>query len=68
MNRDADFSAEDLRRLPGLYRRWELPHVIEVGVDYRIEDAGEAGDGTPLFAVYRRGTSEAAAAPFCEGR
>ena len=43
----------DLFRLPGLFRRWELPQVLEAGTDYRIEDAGTAGDGTPLLSVYR---------------
>jgi hypothetical protein len=46
--------APDLYRLPGLFRRWELQQVVEAGNDYRIEDAGTAGDGTPLFAVYCR--------------
>jgi hypothetical protein len=41
-----------LRRLPGLFRRWELGQVIEAGKDYRVEDAGTACDGTTLFAVY----------------
>ena len=43
----------ELRRLPGLFRRWELAQIIEAGRDYRIEDAGEAGDGAVLYAVYR---------------
>jgi hypothetical protein len=43
----------ELRRLPGLFRRWELAQIIEAGQDYRIEDAGEASDGTVLYAVYR---------------
>src|SRR5512144_1114534 len=46
--------ADDLLRLPGLFRRWELEQIVEAGKDYRIEDAGTANDGTPLFAVYRR--------------
>jgi len=41
-----------LRRLPGLFRRWELAQVIEPGVDCRVEEAGMAADGTPLYAVY----------------
>lgn len=45
-------SDQVLRRLPGLFRRWELVRVIEPGKDYRIEDAGSADDGTPLFAIY----------------
>ena len=43
----------ELRRLPGLFRRWELAQLIEAGEDYRIEDAGAAEDGTTLYAVYR---------------
>lgn len=57
MDRSAPCSPEHpddaLRRLPGLFRRWELGQVIEAGEDYRIKDAGAAGDGTPLFAIYR---------------
>ena len=41
-----------LRRLPGLFRRWELARVIEAGKDYHVEDAGSASDGTTLYAVY----------------
>lgn len=41
-----------LRRLPGLFRRWELAQVIEAGKDYHVEDAGSACDGTSLYAVY----------------
>lgn len=41
-------------RLPGLYRRWEMPQVLETGCDFHIEEAGEATDGTQLFAIYRR--------------
>ena len=45
---------EDFIRLPGVFRRWELNDVIDVGADFHLEDAGEAADGTPLIAVYRR--------------
>jgi hypothetical protein len=41
-----------LRRLPGLFRRWELAQVIEAGKDYHLEDAGSASDDTTLYAVY----------------
>jgi len=41
-------------RLPGLYRRWEMPQVLETGRDFHIEEAGTATDGTQLFAIYRR--------------
>jgi hypothetical protein len=50
--------AEDFMRLPGLYRRWEIDRVIEPGMDFHLEEAGTASDGTPLFAVYRREPSK----------
>ena len=52
---------DELRRLPGLFRRWELAQVIEAGEDYRIEDAGTAADGTALFAVYKAAPSAVSA-------
>ena len=52
MNRTADLSLEDFRRLPGLYRRWELTEVCEPNRNYQIEDAGTHADGTPLLAIY----------------
>lgn len=45
---------EDFIRLPGLFRRWELNDVVDVGADFHLEDAGEAADGTQLIAIYRR--------------
>jgi len=45
---------EDFIRLPGLYRRWELGDVLDIGSDFHLEDAGDAADGTQLIAVYRR--------------
>jgi len=45
---------DDFVRLPGLFRRWEIEQVIDPGADFHLEEAGEASDGTPLFAVYRR--------------
>jgi hypothetical protein len=52
MNSNADLSLEDFRRLPGLYRRWELTEVCEPNRNYQIEDAGTHADGTPLLAIY----------------
>ncbi len=43
----------ELRRIPGLYRRWELAEVLEPGVEYRLEDAGETDCGARLIALYR---------------
>lgn len=54
-----------LRRLPGLFRRWELAQVIEPGVDYRVEDAGMAADGTPLYAVYAAPCAASSAGAEC---
>jgi len=53
MNEFRPPSPYELRRLPGLFRRWELAQVVEAGEDYRIEDAGSTSDGTTLFAIYR---------------
>lgn len=44
--------AEDLARMPGLYRRWEFPEVLETRRTYRLEEAGAHADGTPLVAIY----------------
>ena len=52
MNSNDHLSTEDLRRLPGLYRRWELNEVFEPHRNYQIEDAGNHADGTPLLAIY----------------
>jgi hypothetical protein len=49
---DEDDASRPLRRLPGLYRRWEVAELLKARHDYRIEDAGETIDGTPLLAVY----------------
>ncbi len=40
------------RRLPGLFRRWELTEVLEQHGNCQIEDAGAHADGTPLVAVF----------------
>jgi hypothetical protein len=49
-----EIESEEFARLPGLFRRWELEQVVVPGVDFHLEEAGTASDGTPLFAVYRR--------------
>ena len=54
MPRPADILSEDLERIPGLFRRWELIQLIEPGAIYCIEDAGTTSDGAVLLAVYRR--------------
>lgn len=52
MNSKADPPPADLKRIPGLYRRWELTEVFEPNRNYQIEDAGTHADGTPLLAIY----------------
>lgn len=52
MIRKADLLSADLKRIPGLYRRWELPEILKNQRAYRIENAGAHQDGTPLVAVY----------------
>lgn len=52
MKPTADLSPDELMRLPGLYRRWELTEVFEPHRNYQIEDAGSHADGTPLLAIY----------------
>jgi hypothetical protein len=52
MIRKADILSADLKRIPGLYRRWELPEILKNQRAYRIENAGCHQDGTSLVAVY----------------
>lgn len=47
-----EVTRENLKRIPGLYRRWELPEILEPNRKYHIEQAGEHTDGTPLLAIY----------------
>lgn len=50
---------EELVRLPGLFRRWEIEQVIDDSADtFRVEPVGKAPDGSALFAVYRRDQTE----------
>ncbi len=46
--------ANDYVRMPGLFRRWELEHVVDSTADFNVEPAGCTADGTELFSVYRR--------------
>jgi hypothetical protein len=52
MSDDTDCLPEDLKRVPGLFRRWELPELLKPDRRYHLEDAGTHTDGTPLLAVY----------------
>ena len=52
MTQPADITSDNLRRIPGLFRRWELPEVFEPHHCYQIEEAGAHADGTPLLALY----------------
>lgn len=55
MTNPENTTTEDLKRIPGLFRRWELPEIFEANCDYHIEDAGTHVDGTPLIALYSSG-------------
>lgn len=46
---------EDLVRLPGLFRRWELSEVIDADREFIVEEAGEDQSGTKLFRIFCRG-------------
>jgi hypothetical protein len=50
--------AEDLTRMPGLFRRWEFSDVMEFRRTYRLEDGGAHADGTPLVAIYASPATE----------
>ena len=54
-----DLLSADLKRVPGLYRRWELPEILKNQRAYRIENAGSHQDGTPLVAVYAEADADA---------
>ena len=56
MNSEPSIHPDDLQRIPGLFRRWEIAQLIEAGEDYRIEDAGTTSDGTTLYSIYKSGT------------
>jgi len=52
MTRSAVAPTDSLKRIPGLFRRWELAEMFEVHRHYHIEEAGTHSDGTPLVAIY----------------
>ena len=54
MNDEHTRPTQEFVRLPGLFRRWELEEVLQLGTDFHLEDAGETTDGTQLLAVYWR--------------
>lgn len=60
MTNPVNTQSEDLKRIPGLFRRWELPEIFEVNRDYHVEDAGMHADGMPLLALYTRENGEEA--------
>lgn len=63
MIRNTDPMSEDLKRIPGLYRRWELPEILKNHRTYGIEKAGTHQDGTPLVAIYADGANNETASP-----
>jgi hypothetical protein len=52
MLRSTHISLDAFRRLPGLYRRWELIEILRPGGHYHLKDAGRMEDGTPLLAMF----------------
>jgi hypothetical protein len=51
---DGTNTSPDLHRIPGLFRRWELPQVLKLGMDYHLLAAGRCEDGSELVAVFER--------------
>jgi hypothetical protein len=49
---------DEHERLPGLYLPWELPEILRIGGEYRIEPGAETVDGATLVAVFRRVDSD----------
>jgi hypothetical protein len=45
---------DEYRRMPGLFRIWDLQFVLDGDADYQIHFDSLTDDRTPLFAVYRR--------------
>ena len=54
-----DETEDDLVRLPGLYRSWDLGLLVEEGQFYRVESGGRTDDGQALFAVFVEETADA---------
>lgn len=53
---------ENFRRVPGLYRLWDLQFLLNRTDDYQVHYVEMTEGGTPLFAVYQRGTEAGAEA------
>ena len=45
---------DELVRLPGLFPRWEIEHILDEETEFTIEATSEMSDGEPLYVVYRR--------------
>jgi hypothetical protein len=45
---------DDHIRLPGLFPRWEIEHVLDEEGEFTIEATSQMVDGEPLYVVYRR--------------
>lgn len=44
---------EMYRKVPGLFRVWDLQFVLNRNDDFQIHYAEQTSAGAPLFAVYR---------------
>ena len=49
-----DQTENGYRRVPGLYRLWDLPAVLPRTGDWRIHYVELTEEGTPLFALHER--------------
>ncbi|MBZ0272977.1 hypothetical protein K8I61_13140 [bacterium] len=56
LKKNAD--TKQYRRVPGLFRRWELEHLIEPGFEYFVEEAGKDAGGAALYALFCRELAE----------
>lgn len=48
----------EYRKLPGLFRLWDLQFVFNRRDEYQLHYVERTADGTALFAVYRRDPGE----------
>jgi len=44
--------------VPGLFRRWELEHLIKPGFEYFVEETGNDTGGEMLYALFCRELTE----------
>lgn len=55
-----DAAEAGYQRIPGLFRLWDIPQVVQREDEWWIHYADLTEDGAPLFAVYLRRAGDAA--------